>query len=101
MSRRRRPCAWPADHDAVADDFLRLAARDPSGLVRLALASSLQRLPVDRRLPLASALMGRTEDAADHNLPLLVWYGLIPAVGADPVRAADAAVASRWPTTSG
>jgi putative membrane-bound dehydrogenase-like protein len=88
-----------AEHDTVAKDFLRLAARDPSGLVRLALASSLQRLPVDRRLPLASALMGRTEDAADHNLPLLVWYGLIPAVGADPVRAADAAVASRWPTT--
>ena len=87
------------EHDAVAADFLRLAARDPSGLVRLALASSLQRLPVDRRLPLATALMARSEDAADHNLPLLVWYGLIPAVAADPVRAADAAVASRWPTT--
>jgi len=88
-----------AEHDAVAEDWLQLAAHDPSGLVRLALASSLQRLPVDRRWPLAAALMTRSEDAADHNLPLVVWYGLIPAVEADPVRAADAAGASRWPTT--
>ena len=85
--------------DAVVDDLQKLATNDPSGLVRLALASTLQRMPVARRADLAAALMTRVEDADDHNLPLLVWYGLIPAVEADPRRAADVAVASRWPKT--
>jgi putative membrane-bound dehydrogenase-like protein len=101
------PAELPADelarvsceYDSVAADFVRLATNDPSGLVRLALASTLQRLPVNRRLTLATALMTRREDAADHNLPLLVWYGIIPAVEAEPTLAADAAGASRWPTT--
>ncbi len=85
--------------DAVAADLYKLAMNDPSGLVRLAVASTLQRMPVNRRADLAAALMTRSEDADDHNLPLLVWYGLIPAVEADPRRAADVAVASRWPKT--
>jgi putative membrane-bound dehydrogenase-like protein len=88
-----------AEWNAVRPEFLRLAASDPSGLVRLALASCLQRLPVAERPTLAAALMARAEDAADHNLPLLVWYGLIPVVEADPARAADLALAARWPKT--
>ena len=88
-----------ASYEAVAADLHKLAMNDPSGLVRLALASTLQRMPVNRRADLAAALMTRSEDADDHNLPLLVWYGLIPAVEADPRRAADVAVASRWPKT--
>ena len=88
-----------AAYDAVAADLRRVATEDPSGLVRLALASTLQRMPVDRRADLAAALMTRGEDADDHNLPLLVWYGLIPAVETDPRRGAEVAVASRWPKT--
>ena len=86
-------------YDAVAADLHRLATDDVSGLVRLALASALQRMPVDRRADLAAALMTRGEDADDHNLPLLVWYGLIPTVEADPRRTADIAVGSQWPNT--
>jgi putative membrane-bound dehydrogenase-like protein len=63
---------------AVLKEFVRLARTDSSGLVRLALASTLQRLPVSRRADLAAALLARKEDANDHNLPLLIWYGLIP-----------------------
>jgi putative heme-binding domain-containing protein len=85
--------------DAVAADLHKLAMNDPSGLVRLAVASTLQRMPVDRRADLAAALMTRGEDADDHNLPLLVWYGMIPAVETDPRRAADVAIATRWPKT--
>jgi len=84
---------------SVAADLSRLAATDESGLVRLALASTLQRMPIDRRSALASALMTRAEDADDHNLPLLVWYGIIPLVEVDPGRAAELAIASRWPKT--
>jgi putative membrane-bound dehydrogenase-like protein len=81
------------------DDLTRLAANDPSGLVRLTLASTLQRLPVDDRAELASALVARSEDAGDHNLPLLVWYGLIPVADADPASLVTVAEQCRWPTT--
>jgi len=58
---------------AALPDFIRLAKADTSGLVRLALASTLQRLPVSQRAGLAAALLARKTDANDHNLPLLIW----------------------------
>ena len=54
------------------------AAREPSGLVRLALASLLSSLPLEQRPPLAAALLRRAEDETDHNLPLVLWSGLEP-----------------------
>lgn len=65
-------------------DLVRLAHDDRSALVRLALASTLQRLPVAQRAEIAAALVAHAEDEADHNLPLLVWYGLIPVGDAEP-----------------
>lgn len=62
----------------TVERLVRLAREDDSGLVRLALASTLQRLPVKQRPALAKALLAGSEDAADQNLPLLIWYGLIP-----------------------
>jgi putative membrane-bound dehydrogenase-like protein len=59
-------------------EFRRLAKGDPSSLVRLALATALQRLPVSQRAELAAPLMAHAENATDHNLPLLLWFGLIP-----------------------
>lgn len=64
-----------------------LAATDPSPRVRLALASGLQRLPLADRWAIGEALASRAEDAADPNLPRMVWYGLREAVLADPARA--------------
>jgi len=81
------------------EQFLTMAQNDSSGMVRLALASALQRLPLNPRLELAAALMSRSEDAEDHNLPLLVWYGLIPVAESMPVALADVALASSWPKT--
>ena len=77
----------PAPSPAVLAEFHRLAADDPSALVRLALASVLQRLPAPARVPLATALVRHAADADDHNLPLLIWYGLIPV--AAPATAAE------------
>ncbi len=71
----------PAD---LLGEFARMARDDPSGLVRLTLASTLQRLPVASRAALAAPLLARAEDANDHNLPLLIWYGLIPVADLDP-----------------
>lgn len=58
--------------------LVRLAETDPSGLVRLTLASTLQRLPYEARPALAAPLVRHAEDTLDHNLPLMIWYGLIP-----------------------
>lgn len=65
----------------------RAARHDPSPVVRLYLASALQRLPVEGRWELAAALLGRGEDAGDPNLEHLVWFGLAPLVERDPARA--------------
>jgi putative membrane-bound dehydrogenase-like protein len=74
-----------------------MAVGDPSGLVRLVLASTLQRLPVDQRLNLARGLVGRGEDAADHNLPTLIWTGLILVAERDPMGLAKLAGECRIP----
>ena len=85
--------------DGLRLDFTSLAKNDPSGLVRLTLASTLQRLPVPQRADLAAALVTRTQDANDHNLPLLVWYGLIPVANVDPSALVPVAAACEWPKT--
>ena len=76
--------------------FVELAKSDPSGLVRLALASTLQRLPVSSRGELAQALAGRADDVEDHNLPAMVWYGIIPLAESDPEALVGVARATGW-----
>lgn len=58
------------------DEFLRLAKGDGTPRVRLALASALQKLNVQQCTQLAAALLAHEEDATDHNLPLMLWFGL-------------------------
>ncbi len=77
-----------ASEEAVAP-LAKMARKDGSPAVRLALASGLRRLPLAQRWPLAEALAGHAEDAADDNLPLMIWYGVEPLPAADPGRAAD------------
>jgi putative membrane-bound dehydrogenase-like protein len=77
--------------------FVRLAKEDPSGLVRLTVASALQRLPAARRGALAAALLTHAEDATDHDLPLMIWYGVEPLVAADPSGAVVLAEQARIP----
>ena len=96
----QRPAARSeADQPAILAEFVRLAKTDTSGLVRLALASTLQRLPISHRGDLAAALMARKEDAEDHNLPLLIWYGLIPVANSDPGALATMAAQCEMPLT--
>jgi len=77
--------------------FAESAKGDPSQVVRLYLASALQRLPPKDGWAIAEGLLGHAEDAADANLPLMVWYGIEPLVAADPARATRLAVESRIP----
>ncbi|WP_254510151.1 PVC-type heme-binding CxxCH protein [Anatilimnocola floriformis] len=66
---------------------LALAARDDeSPLVRMHIASNLQRLKLAGRWNIATALLSHDKDAKDENIPLLVWYAVEPLVTVDPQR---------------
>jgi putative membrane-bound dehydrogenase-like protein len=65
-----------------------MAAQDSSAIVRLFLASALQRLPLEERLPIAQGLAAQAEDSGDANLPLMIWYGIEPIVSANEAAAA-------------
>ncbi|MGB7344559.1 MAG: PVC-type heme-binding CxxCH protein [Pirellulaceae bacterium] len=79
--------------------FKQLAISDPSPLVRLTLASTLQRLPVAMRTPLAAELVAHASDADDHNLPMMIWYGLIPVADHDATELATVAMRCKLPDT--
>ncbi len=82
---------------AALQKFATLAATDPSPVVRLYLASALQRMPLADRWPIAERLVARAEDVADHNIPKLIWSGIEPLVPADPTRALALATRSAMP----
>ncbi len=67
--------------------FSEMARNDTSPVVRLSLASALQRMRPEHRWEIITALISHAEDATDHNLPLMYWYALEPCIEADPDRA--------------
>jgi len=66
-----------------------MANDDPSPMVRLALASALQRLPPENRWKIARGLVSHEADAADKDLPLMIWYGIEPIIPANRARALE------------
>ena len=83
--------------DAALREFARMARQDPSPLVRLYLASAMQRTPVEKRWDVLAALLAHADDATDQNLPLMVWYAAEPVVALDMSRALGAAFDSKLP----
>ena len=67
----------------VEKELPRLASSEKSALVRVTLASLLQKLPLAQRPALAQALLAHAEDASDHNQPLMLWYGIEPLAASD------------------
>ena len=61
------------------------------------LAAALQRLPLEQRWEIAGGLVAHAEDADDPNLPLMIWYGIEPAVAADGNRALELVLKSKIP----
>ena len=84
----------------AAEKFVRMAREDRSAVVRLYLASALQRLQPAMRWSVATGLMAHAEDAEDHNLPTMIWVGIEPLVRTDPALALDHAGRSRMPAVA-
>lgn len=76
-----------APSPGIVSRFAAMAKDDPSPVVRLALSSALQKLPVAQRWEIAAALIAHGEDATDQNLPLMYWYGIDALAPADSARA--------------
>lgn len=79
------------------EKFVRMAREDPSPVVRLYLASALQRIDQSARWNIAEALMTHAEDASDHNLPKMLWLGVEPLVKENPALALERAARSQIP----
>jgi len=82
---------------AALPKFAEMAKSDPSPLVRVYLASALQRLEPKQRWDIAEALAAHGEDNGDHNLPLMDWYAIEPMVFTDLPRALALASATKIP----
>ncbi|MDB5353388.1 MAG: hypothetical protein JWN86_4635 [Planctomycetota bacterium] len=75
--------------------FARMAKSDPSPVVRLYLASALQRMPPASRWVILEGLVSHDEDETDPNLPFMVWYAAEPLAVVDASRALQLAVSSK------
>ena len=86
---------------SVLAEFEQLAKTDSSGLVLTFLASAMRRAPLEQRWPIATALAQRTEFAEDRVLPLMIWYGIEPAVPVFVEKAVEFAQHNAVPKLSG
>jgi putative membrane-bound dehydrogenase-like protein len=92
----RENAVYPEHAESLAI-FERMAREDSSGLVRLTLASTLQRLPVPEREALAISLVSHREDAGDRQMPAMIWFGVNPLANQHAKALARIATASEWP----
>jgi putative membrane-bound dehydrogenase-like protein len=90
-------CEDRSPPDSAMQRFSQLARDDRSPVVRLYLASALQRLSTDVRWTVATGLMTHAEDVADQNLSRMIWFGVEPLVAANPGFALERAASSRIP----
>ena len=90
-------CEDKAPGSAVRSQFASMAKEDESPVVRLYLASALQRMRPENRWHVAAILVTHAEDAEDHNIPKIIWYGMEPLVADHPERALKLADQSRIP----
>ncbi len=81
----------------VLQRFVIMAKADPSPIVRLYLASAVQRLPFSERWAILEGLVSHEEDVSDNNLPRMYWFALEPMVPLHPRQSLELAVAGKIP----
>ncbi|MEA3211556.1 MAG: hypothetical protein QOE70_4613 [Chthoniobacter sp.] len=64
------PYAFPVQ------EYLRLASSMNNPRLRLGIASAVSVLPPEHKASIARLLLSHAEDANDHNLPLMYWFGI-------------------------
>lgn len=61
-----------------------LAKSDPDQEVRVQLAATARRLPIDQAWQVIDALLARADVAGDNRLPLMLWWAVESKVSEDP-----------------
>jgi len=87
---------WKLGAD-VLQQFAVMAKTDPSQIVRLYLASAVQRLPFAERWSILEGLVSHAEDVSDNNLPRMYWFALEPMVPLHRRQSLGLAVAGKIP----
>ena len=82
---------------ATLQRFVEMAKLDNAASVRLYLASAMLRLDPAQRWDVVNALLQKTEDENDHNLPLMAWYAAEPLATLDINRALNIAERAKLP----
>ncbi|MBT7406869.1 MAG: hypothetical protein HN754_12235 [Opitutae bacterium] len=77
--------------------FAEMAKSEKSPVVRLYLASALQRMPYDQRWYILESLSKYSEDKEDNNIPRMLWLALEPMVVEHPQKALQLAASSALP----
>ncbi|WP_031527235.1 PVC-type heme-binding CxxCH protein [Dyadobacter crusticola] len=83
--------------DQVSARLTEMSVKDPSPVVRLYLASALQRVNTDLKWKIAAGLVAHSEDAGDHNLPKMIWFGIERLVKENPAKALELSAKSKIP----
>jgi putative membrane-bound dehydrogenase-like protein len=82
---------------ALADLCKTIVSKAGSGVTCRVVASTVPRLSIDLRWDVLAALLARSEDATDHNLPYLYWYALEPLCANAPAKALKLAAEGKIP----
>jgi putative membrane-bound dehydrogenase-like protein len=82
---------------SVLKKFAGMAKEDPSPIVRLYLASAVQRMPFADRWPILEELASHAEDINDNNLPRMIWFSLEPMVPNHARQALNLAIHGKLP----
>jgi putative membrane-bound dehydrogenase-like protein len=77
--------------------FLTAASSDKSAVVRLYLASALQRLDKSAKWDIAAKLLSHAEDSTDNNIPKMLWFAVEPLVKDDASRFLSLTLESKIP----
>ncbi len=77
--------------------FKKMAKEDVSPVVRLYLAAAIQRIKTNDKWDIATELIQHEEDANDHNLPKLIWYGIEPFIAENPTKFLELSKFSKIP----
>jgi putative membrane-bound dehydrogenase-like protein len=93
-------CEDRSPSQTAQEKFVRMAREDQSAVVRLYLASALQRVDADSQWKIAGELMAHGEDKDDHNLPKMIWFGFEPLVKQNSAKALELASRCEIPMVS-
>jgi putative membrane-bound dehydrogenase-like protein len=91
-----KEASWKLE-EKYRTQFVNMAKTDASQVVRLYLASAIQRLPFAERWPILEGLVSHAEDASDNNLPRMYWFALEPMVPAHARQSLRVAIAGKIP----